>query len=146
MKFATYAAEGEQFYGAVSDAGIVALNDHFPEWPTLLDVVRAGGLDDLARASEGKPPTHIDVQYEMVLPNARRILCVGVNFPDRNAEYKDGSEQPKFMSLFPRFASGFTGHDRPLIRPPESHQLDYEGEVAIVIGTGGRRIPQGRRL
>ena len=67
---------------------------------------------------------------------------MGVNFPDRNAEYKDGSEQPKFMSLFPRFASGFTGHDRPLIRPPESHQLDYEGEVAIVIGKAGRRIAQ----
>ena len=76
----------------------------------------------------------------MVMPNAPRILCVGVNFPDRNAEYKDGSAQPAHMSLFPRFASGFTGHDRPLIRPPESHQLDYEGEVAIVIGKGGRRI------
>jgi len=78
----------------------------------------------------------------MVLPNARRILCVGVNFPDRNAEYKDGSEQPKYMSLFPRFASGFTGHDQPLIRPPESHMLDYEGEVAIVIGKPGRRIAE----
>ena len=74
------------------------------------------------------------------IPDAPRILCVGVNFPDRNAEYKDGSDQPKHMSLFPRFASGFVGHDRPLIRPPESHQLDYEGEVAIVIGKPGRRI------
>lgn len=46
------------------------------------------------------------------------------------------------MSLFPRFASGFTGHNRPLIRPPESHQLDYEGEVAVVIGKAGRRITQ----
>jgi len=76
----------------------------------------------------------------MVLPNARRILCVGVNFPDRNAEYKDGSDLPKYMSLFPRFASGFTGHQRPLMRPPESHMLDYEGEIAIVIGKAGRRI------
>ena len=46
------------------------------------------------------------------------------------------------MSLFPRFASGFTGHECPLIRPPESLKLDYEGEVAIVIGKGGRRITQ----
>jgi len=74
------------------------------------------------------------------LPNAARILCVGVNFPDRNAEYKDGSTQPKYMSLFPRFVSGFTGHDCNLVRPPENHTLDYEGEVAIVIGKGGRRI------
>ena len=78
----------------------------------------------------------------MVLPNAPRILCVGVNFPDRNAEYKDGSTQPKYMSLFPRFASGFIGHEQNLVRPPENHTLDYDGEVAIVIGKAGRRISQ----
>ena len=142
MKFATYTTGGETFYGAATDEGMIALNSNFPQWPTLLDAVQSGGLADLEAASEGKPVSHSDFQYEMVLPNARRILCVGVNFPDRNAEYKDGSEQPKFMSLFPRFASGFTGHNRPLIRPPESPQLDYEGEVAIVIGKGGRRISQ----
>tara|TARA_B100001057_G_scaffold293153_1_gene293238 strand:- start:192 stop:983 length:792 start_codon:yes stop_codon:yes gene_type:complete len=121
---------------------MVALNDDFPQWPTLLDAVKADGLSDLAKAIVGKVATHTEFQYQMVLPNARRILCVGVNFPDRNAEYKDGSEQPKYMSLFPRFASGFTGHECPLIRPPESFKLDYEGEVAIIIGKGGRRITQ----
>ena len=83
-----------------------------------------------------------DFHYDMVLPDARRILCVGVNFPDRNAEYKDGSDLPNYMSLFPRFASGLTWHYRPLMHPPESLQLDYEGEVAIVIGTRGRRIAE----
>ncbi|SMP34646.1 fumarylacetoacetate hydrolase family protein [Shimia sagamensis] len=142
MKFATYCADGNAFYGAVTNTGMIALNGDFPQWPTLLDVVQNDGLAELAAAAEGKAVTHTDFAYEMVLPNARRILCVGVNFPDRNAEYKDGSEQPKYMSLFPRFASGFTGHNQPLIRPPESPQLDYEGEVAIVIGKGGRRIAQ----
>ncbi|WP_270732899.1 fumarylacetoacetate hydrolase family protein [Shimia sp. Alg240-R146] len=142
MKFATYSSANETFYGAVTDNGMIALNDAFPQWPTLLDAVQAGGLSALTEAAGDKAATHTDFHYEMVLPNAPRILCVGVNFPDRNAEYKDGSEQPKFMSLFPRFASGFTGHNRPLIRPPESPQLDYEGEVAIVIGKGGRRIAQ----
>ena len=142
MRFATFSAGGEIFYGAVTDSGMVALNTAFPDWPTLLDAVRANGLDQLAKAADGAPVTHSEFTYEMVLPNAPRILCVGVNFPDRNAEYKDGSAQPKYMSLFPRFASGFTGHDRPLIRPPENHTLDYEGEVAIVIGKGGRRISQ----
>ncbi|UTS78985.1 fumarylacetoacetate hydrolase family protein [Phaeobacter piscinae] len=142
MKFATYSANGQVYYGAATDAGMIALSPRFPAWPTLLDVIRAGGLDQLAVAATDQPVTHRDVRFEMVLPNARRILCVGVNFPDRNAEYKDGSAQPKYMSLFPRFASGFTGHNRPLIRPPESHMLDYEGEVAIVIGKGGRRIAQ----
>lgn len=142
MRFATFSAEGHTGYGAVVDAGMIALNEQFPHWPTLFDVVQAGGLEALTKAAKTSPVTHTDFQFEMVLPNARRILCVGVNFPDRNAEYKDGSEQPKYMSLFPRFASGFTGHNRPLIRPPESHQLDYEGEVAIVIGKAGRRIAQ----
>lgn len=142
MRFATYTSNGNTFYGAVTDQGMIALNDAFPKWPTLFDAVQANGLNQLAQTATGKPVTHTEFQYEMVLPNARRILCVGVNFPDRNAEYKDGSEQPKYMSLFPRFASGFTGHDRPLIRPPENHTLDYEGEVAVVIGKAGRRISQ----
>ncbi|WP_299030891.1 fumarylacetoacetate hydrolase family protein [uncultured Sulfitobacter sp.] len=142
MNFATYSAEGEMHYGAVTDEGMIALGADFPQWPTLFDAVQANGLPALGAAAQGRAVTHTDVTYEMVLPNARRILCVGVNFPDRNAEYKDGSEQPKYMSLFPRFASGFTGHNRPLIRPPENHTLDYEGEVAIVIGKGGRRIAQ----
>ncbi|WP_294221700.1 fumarylacetoacetate hydrolase family protein [uncultured Shimia sp.] len=142
MKFATYRADGSVFYGAVTDAGMIALSSDFPQWLTLLDAVQNDGLAALEAAAAGKAVTHTDFVYEMVLPNARRILCVGVNFPDRNAEYKDGSEQPKYMSLFPRFASGFTGHNQPLIRPPESPQLDYEGEVAIVIGKKGRRITQ----
>lgn len=147
MRYATYSVGGQLHYGAVIDegmidGGMIALNADFPQWPTLLDAVRAGGLNALEGAATGRTATHTDFEFEMVLPNAPRILCVGVNFPDRNAEYKDGSEQPKYMSLFPRFASGFTGHNRSLIRPPESATLDYEGEVAIVIGKSGRRIAQ----
>ncbi|MGC6517703.1 MAG: fumarylacetoacetate hydrolase family protein [Candidatus Puniceispirillaceae bacterium] len=142
MRFITFTANGETGYGAVTEEGVIALHDQFPQWPTLCDVIEANALDELAKAAQTKAPTHTDFHYEMVMPNARRILCVGVNFPDRNAEYKDGSEQPKYMSLFPRFASGFTGHNQALIRPPESHQLDYEGELAIIIGKGGRRISQ----
>ncbi len=142
MNYATYSTAGDTFYGAFTDDGMIPLNDEFPQWPTLFDVVQAGGLDALEAAAGGKTAVHTDFEFEMVLPNARRILCVGVNFPDRNAEYKDGSDQPKYMSLFPRFASGFTGHNRPLVRPPENETLDYEGEVAIVIGKAGRRITQ----
>jgi 2-keto-4-pentenoate hydratase/2-oxohepta-3-ene-1,7-dioic acid hydratase in catechol pathway len=140
MRFSTYSADGETFYGAAKDDGMIALSPYFPEWPTLRDVIVADGLDRLADAVGGRAVTHTDVVYEMPMPNAVRILCVGVNFPDRNAEYKDGSAQPKYMSLFPRFASGFTGHGQPLIRPPENHTLDYEGEVVVVIGKAGRRI------
>jgi len=142
MRFATYSSEGAVFYGAVADGGMIALDDDFPGWPTLLDAVRAGGLEALGVAAEGRAVTHADFEYEMVLPNASRILCIGVNFPGRDSEYRDRSARAKYMSLFPRFASSFTGHNRPLVRPPESHTLDYEGEVAIVIGREGRRITQ----
>ncbi|MBY4893297.1 fumarylacetoacetate hydrolase family protein [Rhodobacteraceae bacterium N5(2021)] len=142
MKYASYIAHGQPYYGAVTDAGMIALSPDLPQWRTLHEVIAAGTFDRLAEVAKDKPVTHTTFTYDMVLPDARRILCVGVNFPDRNAEYKDGSETPKYMSLFPRFASGFTGHDQPLIRPPENHTLDYEGEVAVVIGKAGRRIAQ----
>lgn len=142
MRLATYSAAGETYFGAITDDGAIALNDAFPDCASLYEVIAAGKFDAAVEAAQSRAVTHAEFEYEMVLPDARRILCVGVNFPDRNAEYKDGSAQPKYMSLFPRFASGFTGHNRPLIRPPENHTLDYEGEVAIVIGKAGRRISQ----
>ncbi|MEM9438374.1 MAG: fumarylacetoacetate hydrolase family protein, partial [Pseudomonadota bacterium] len=140
MKFASYLADGEEFYGAITDAGAINLKTHFKRCPSLFDVISRGGFAELEEAASGFHVTHKDFSYLPPLPNARRILCVGVNFPDRNAEYKDGSEQPKHMSLFPRFASGFVGHGANLVRPPESEKLDYEGELAIVIGKPGRRI------
>lgn len=142
MRLATYFAEGKRFFGAMTDAGAIALNAAFPDCASLYDVIATGRFAELTQAARDCAVTHPPYQLDMVMPDARRILCVGVNFPDRNAEYKDGSAQPKYMSLFPRFASGFTGHGSPLIRPPENHILDYEGEVAIVIGKGGRRIAQ----
>ena len=140
MRFATYTANGQTFYGAVTDTGMIALSPDFPQWSTMRDVIAADGLPDLETAAQNKDVSHSDFTYEIPVPNPEKILCVGVNFPDRNAEYKDGSAAPKHMSLFPRFPRSFTGADRPLIRPPENHTLDYEGEVAIVIGKGGRRI------
>lgn len=142
MKFATISTGEVQLYGAVVDGGFVALSQDFPQWPTLREVIAADGLDALGKAAEGRAVTHPEgtYSYDIPIPDPDKILCVGVNFPDRNAEYKDGSNQPKHMSLFPRFPSSFTGHGRPLIRPPENHTLDYEGEVVIVIGKGGRRI------
>lgn len=143
-RFATYSADGETFYGAVGEGGMIALSPAFREWPDLRAVIEAGGLYDLAVAAQNKPVTHPDgsFHYEIPITNPEKIICVGVNFPDRNAEYKDGQDAPPNMSLFIRFPRSFTGHDRPLIRPPETPQLDYEGEIAVVIGKGGRRISQ----
>lgn len=141
-RIATVETDQGQLYGAVTQDGFVALSHEFAQWPTLRHVIAAGVLDQVAAQATGRAPTHMagQVRYLPPVPDPEKIICVGVNFPDRNAEYKDGSDLPKYMSLFPRFARSFTGHDRPLIRPPENHTLDYEGEVAIVIGKPGRRI------
>ena len=142
IKFATYRAGNEQFYGAATDEGMIALSPEFPHWPTLREVIENNGLAALAKAANGKTVTHKDFIYERPIPHPEKIICVGVNFPDRNAEYNDGSAQPQYMSLFPRFERGFTGHGQNLVRPPENETLDYEGEIAIVIGKKGRRISQ----
>ncbi|MBU2980933.1 fumarylacetoacetate hydrolase family protein [Lentibacter algarum] len=144
MRFATVNTNEGQLFGAVVEGGFLALSDEFPQWTTMRDVIAAGGLPELEAAAQGRAVTHQDgsFQYAIPVPNPEKIICVGVNFPDRNAEYKDGQDAPPNMSLFPRFARSFTGHGEALVRPPETPQLDYEGEIAVVIGKGGRRISQ----
>ena len=106
---------------------------------SLSDAANAGALAELY-AADGASVALADVTLTAPLPSPGKIICVGVNFPDRNAEYKDGQSAPANPSLFIRFPGSFVGHGDDLRRPPESEQLDYEGEIAIVIGTDGRRI------
>ena len=106
---------------------------------SLSDAANAGALAELY-AADGASVALADVTLTAPLPSPGKIICVGVNFPDRNAEYKDGQSAPDNPSLFIRFPGSFVGHGDDLRRPPESEQLDYEGEIAIVIGAGGRRI------
>ena len=148
MKFATFSSAGETFWGTVGTNGVIALSPNFPQYRTLRDVIEAGALGAVGKAAEGRAVTHPDgsFQWEIPVPDPEKIICVGVNFPDRNAEYKDGQDAPPNMSLFIRFPRSFVGHEQPLRRPPETHQLDYEGEIAVVIGTGGRRIAEARAL
>lgn len=147
-RIATYTAGGKTCYGLVRDNGVVDLSARHPEWPTLREVIEAGALARIAEEGAGLPADHAlaDIAYEIPVPAPEKIICVGVNFPDRNAEYKDGTEAPKNPSLFIRFPRSFVGHDRPILRPRESVQLDYEGEIVIVIGKGGRRIAEADAL
>ncbi len=147
-RLATIRAGGQQLWGAVVPCGVLALSGEFPQWRSLTDVIRAGAMDLVLQAAEGRGASHAagSFVWDIPLPGPGKIICVGVNFPDRNAEYKDGQEAPGNMSLFVRFASSFTGHGEALVRPPESAQLDYEGEIAVVIGTGGRRIAEAQAL
>ena len=148
-KFLSFSHVNRQGYGLLTEEGVVDLSArHGARWPTLREVIEDGALSTLAAESASLPP-HFpveDIRFEIPIPSPEKIICVGVNFPDRNEEYKDGQAAPSNPSLFIRFPRSFTGHGEPLIRPPESPQLDYEGEIVIVIGKGGRRIPEAEAL
>ncbi|MBT9369994.1 fumarylacetoacetate hydrolase family protein [Rhizobium sp. CSW-27] len=143
LSFST--ADGRQAYGLVSGEGVIDLSARLGErYPTLREVIEAGALVQLAQDHADEAPDFAlsEITFEIPIPAPEKIICVGVNFPDRNEEYKDGQAAPANPSLFIRFPRSFTGHGQPLIRPPESPQLDYEGEIVIVIGKGGRRIAE----
>jgi len=145
MKLLSYESEGRVSYGAVSGEGVLDLGARIgKEFPTLRNLLAANALDRAAEiVSKGSPDVALaGIRFLPPVPNAEKFLCVGVNYGNRNAEYKDGTDQPKYPSLFPRFPGSFVGHRESLLRPPESPQLDYEGEIVIVIGRGGRRIPE----
>lgn len=148
MMLVTFTADGRQHWGTSVQGGVLALSEEFPQWRTLRGVVEAGAIPQVLEAARGRPASHYEGSFtsDPPIPDPEKIICVGVNFPDRNAEYKDGQDAPPNMSLFIRFPRSFTGHGTPLIRPPESAQLDYEGEIAVVIGKGGRRIPEAEAL
>ena len=148
-RIATFTAGGKTRYGAITDNGAVDLSSrHGAQWPTLREVIEAGALLRLAEEAAGLPADFAlpDITYEIPVPMPEKLICVGVNFPDRNEEYKDGQAAPSNPSLFIRFPRSFVGHGENLVRPPESPQLDYEGEIVIVIGKGGRRIPETTAL
>ncbi|RWR32441.1 FAA hydrolase family protein [Sinirhodobacter populi] len=147
MNLVSFTVDGRPFWGVSVGDGVLALSAEFPH-ATLREVIAAGAIPEVLAAAQGRAASHGpgEFTYTIPVPDPEKIICVGVNFPDRNAEYRDGQEAPPHMSLFPRFARGFVGHGQPLIRPPESVQLDYEGEIAVVIGKGGRRIPEAEAL
>jgi len=148
-RLAAFSANGRAHYGLVTDKGLIDLYSRYHErWPTLREVIESDALMRLADACAGEETdfSFADVEWEIPLPSPEKILCVGVNYPDRNEEYKDGQEAPKNPSLFVRFPRSFVGHDRPILRPTVSPQLDYEGEIVIVIGRGGRHIAEADAL
>ncbi|AJQ97679.1 fumarylacetoacetate hydrolase family protein [Gynuella sunshinyii] len=140
MRFATYRHHHQSHWGMViSDpAGDrVAKLDHVA--PSLKAAIQANLLSTI----ETRDLNTIPIDEVTLLPPIdapEKIFCIGVNYANRNAEYKDGSDDPIKPSVFIRLADSFTGHKQPLIRPPESIQLDYEGEIVVVIGKAGRRI------
>jgi 2-keto-4-pentenoate hydratase/2-oxohepta-3-ene-1,7-dioic acid hydratase in catechol pathway len=148
-RIATYAVDGSAKYGVVTDRGVVDLSARWSkQFPTLREVIAAGALTKLVEDAARLPADHAldTVTWLLPIPAPEKIICIGVNYPDRNAEYKDGSDAPKFPSMFFRTPRSFVGHETPLVRPKASAQLDYEGELVLVIGKAGRHIAEREAL
>jgi 2-keto-4-pentenoate hydratase/2-oxohepta-3-ene-1,7-dioic acid hydratase in catechol pathway len=146
MRLATFSANGRVSYGAVRGTDIVDLGAKLgSKYPRLVDVLRAGALGEAQKAAGGKADHALaDVTILPPLPGGEKIICVGINYADRNAEYKDNRQQSKYPNLFVRFPGSFVGHGQPLVRPKVSEKLDYEGEIVLVIGRDGRNVPRGQ--
>jgi 2-keto-4-pentenoate hydratase/2-oxohepta-3-ene-1,7-dioic acid hydratase in catechol pathway len=148
-RLATFSVDGSIKYGAIVDGGIVDLSARYArDYPTLREVIAADALMRLAdEAAKHSPDFSQDaITWLTPIPAPEKIICIGVNYPDRNEEYKDGQAAPKFPSMFMRTPRSFVGHETPLVRPQASTQLDYEGELVLVIGKPGRHIPESTAL
>ena len=148
-RLATFTAAGETRYGLVRETGIVDLSGRFVDkYPTLRHAIAEGALSRLVEEGERHTPDFAmdGITWRPPVPAPEKIICVGVNYPDRNAEYKDGQAAPQYPSMFLRTERSFVGHETPLVRPRASAQLDYEGELVLVIGKAGRHIAEADAL
>lgn len=146
MKLASFDGPSGPGYGIVGGDGVIDLGRRLrATHPTLHSLLEADAVSDLARFA-AEPADYLLADLTLLPPVATpgKIWCIGVNYAERNEEYHDGSALPKYPSLFARAATSFVGHGTPLERPRVSEQLDYEGEIVMVIGREGRHIPRAQ--
>lgn len=142
MKFVTFLQNGQEKLGGLKSGNANKVVDISDKFSSLHQVLKDDATAQAIAAIEtGNAVLSLD-SLELLPPitTAEKYFCIGVNYANRNAEYKDGSEAPKNPSVFMRSRESFVGHGQYIERPPESHQLDYEGEIVIIIGKEGRRI------
>jgi len=147
MRLATFEVDGRPTYGAVTDGGVIDLGRRLKKYQGLVDVIAAQAIGEARAAATGTADHALDaVTFLPPLPGGEKIICVGINYADRNAEYKDNRQASKYPNLFVRFPGSFVGHGQALVRPKVSDKLDYEGEIVLVIGREGRNVPRERAL
>jgi 2-keto-4-pentenoate hydratase/2-oxohepta-3-ene-1,7-dioic acid hydratase in catechol pathway len=149
MRLLSFAVGDYTSFGAVNgdgdanESGIVDLGRLLgAQYPTLGSVLRGGELHRaVSLGTTSKATISLqEVRYLPTVTDPEKIICIGINYGNRNEEYKDGAEAPKYPSVFMRTPGSLVGHLEPILNPPESNQLDYEGEIVLVIGKAGRRI------
>ena len=139
MKVASFTLNGRPAWGPVVDGGVI---DATSQYPTLKAALAADGLAKVAAWAAGrKADAALDaIAFLPTIPDPGKVWCCGLNYHEHVKETgREVTEQPTF---FTRWADAQAGHGQPMLRPRESVQFDYEGEIAVVIGRGGRRIAQ----
>jgi len=127
---------------------LLGLRSDHPDYPGSLDDLV--GNDEALRVAAsaisqyGRPLSIGEFTYLAPLRRPMKILCVGLNYADHSRE--SGFEPPTYPTVFARFATSLVGHAAPIQKPAISEQLDWEGELAVVIGKPGREIPVGDAL
>jgi 2-keto-4-pentenoate hydratase/2-oxohepta-3-ene-1,7-dioic acid hydratase in catechol pathway len=143
MRLASYNLRGRPSFGAVIGEGIVDLRSRLSRFATLLEVFRAHSLDQAKQAAAGVRPDMPLAEVELLPPllAPEKILCIGINYANRERDY-DFAERPQYPSMFYRAPNSVVGSGQKLIRPKVSQQLDYEGEIAMVIGRECKHVPK----
>ncbi|PIT76410.1 fumarylacetoacetate hydrolase family protein [Limnohabitans sp. B9-3] len=146
MSFVSFEIAGQQSYGLWKDEGnwIQVPQAFQVEYPDLKSVIAAKKLDECEALIRqiGKAVTASQAHLLPVIPNPSKIFCIGLNYKSHVAETKrTDSEYP---SIFTRFADSLTAHNAPLPCPKETQRFDFEGELAVIIGKGGRNITQAQ--
>lgn len=142
MRLLSFEHEGRVSWGAIVEDGVIDLGQYYQN--NLLDMLGQQELEQIRNEVAIRTP-NIDskaIKFLPPVPAPEKIICIGVNYANRNAEYRDGSKSAEYPSVFMRTPDSLTGHQQALLRPPESKQLDYEGEIVIIIGRPGRRISE----
>ena len=147
MKLLSFSRNGNASYGAFLDDGIVDLgarNSH--RWPSLSAALSDGRVEALQDQATALGPDLgcEEIRFLPPILDPGRILCVGLNYKSHIEE--TGRKMPEHPTLFVRFPDSHVGHGEAMVRPSVSREFDFEGELAFVIGHGGRHIPASRAL
>src|SRR5580700_11703541 len=147
MRIVHFEKGGVPGIAADDGSGWHGLTERESGFPGTLPELIARGADLLRTGRDLLPRPAVDLNRVRILPpvpKPPKILCVGLNYDDHLAE--SGLKKPAYPEIFGRFATSLIAHREPIRRPRESTELDYEAELAVVIGTPGRRIPQEQAL
>jgi len=141
MKLVSFIREGRSRFGAILSDGVVDLTGYSGA-ATLKELLEVDALDKVQkRINAAKPGLSLsDISYLPVIPNPSKILCIGLNYQKHKEE--TGRPDVEYPTVFTRYADSQVGHRQAMIKPAVSERFDFEGEMAVIIGKGGRGIAE----